>query len=73
MTVGLSVGIVLFLIAGLIIGFLIAIKIYKRNLQKNPPITKDMIRDLYAQTGRKLPERRINEIYNNAIKPAKDK
>ena len=68
LAVGLGIGIVLFLIAGLIIGYFISMKIMKRQLKKNPPISKDTIRMIYQQVGRKPSESQINEIYNRAVK-----
>ncbi|MCV3743815.1 YneF family protein [Ureaplasma sp. ES3154-GEN] len=64
--IGLSIGIVLFLIAGLIIGFVISTKVMKRQLKKNPPISKDTIRMIYSQVGRKPSEAQVNEIFNRA-------
>lgn len=68
LTIGLSIGIVLFLIAGLIIGYFVATKIMKSQLKKNPPITKETIRMIYSQVGRKPTESQINEIYNKSVK-----
>lgn len=68
LTIGLSIGIVLFLIAGLVIGYFVAVTIMKKTLKKNPPISKDTIRMIYSQVGRKPSETQINEIYNRAIK-----
>ncbi|ACI60151.1 YneF family protein [Ureaplasma urealyticum] len=68
LAVGLGIGIVLFLIAGLVIGYFVSMKIMKRQLKKNPPISKDTIRMIYQQVGRKPSESQINEIYNRAVK-----
>nr|WP_318031872.1 MULTISPECIES: YneF family protein [Ureaplasma] len=68
MKIGLSIGIVLFLIAGLIIGFFVSTKVMKRQLKKNPPISKDTIRMIYSQVGRKPTEAQVNEIFNRANK-----
>ncbi len=66
--VGLAVGIPLALIIGGIIGYVIAAKVIKKQIKENPPISKDTIRMMYQQMGRKPTEKQINEIYNRAIK-----
>lgn len=66
---GLCVGVSLAcLIIGFILGWFIARKIIKRQLKKNPPISKDTIRMIYSQVGRKPTEQQINEIYTKATK-----
>nr|WP_038079812.1 YneF family protein [Ureaplasma canigenitalium] len=69
--IGLAVGIVLFLIAGLVIGYFVAVKLFKSQLKKNPPISKDTIRMIYNQVGRKPTEAQVNEIYHRATKGTK--
>lgn len=67
--VGLAIGVGLFcLIIGFVIGWIISKKLIKKHLKKNPPISKETIRMIYAQVGRKPTEQQINEIYNKAIK-----
>jgi hypothetical protein len=66
--VGISVGIPLALLAGAALGYFIAMKVFKKQLEKNPPISKDTIRMIYQQVGRKPTEKQINEIYNKAVK-----
>lgn len=66
--VGLAVGIPLALIVGAIIGYFIATKIFKKQLKKNPPISKDTIRMIYRQVGRTPSEKQVNEIYNRVTK-----
>ncbi len=66
--VGLAVGIPLALIVGGILGYVIAAKVIKKQIKNNPPITKDTIRMMYQQMGRKPTEKQINEIYNRAVK-----
>lgn len=58
----LGLGIPLSLIAGLILGYFIAMKIFKKQLKKNPPITENQIRSMYAKMGRKPTEAQIREI-----------
>lgn len=66
---GLTIGIgILCLIIGFISGWFLARKIIKNQLKKNPPISKDTIRMIYNQVGRKPTEKQINEIYHRATK-----
>ena len=65
---GVVVGIILAILAGGIIGFFIAKYVFKKQLKKNPPITKDTIRMIYQQVGRKPTEKQINDIYRRAVK-----
>ena len=58
---GITYGIV-GLVAGLLIGFLVSRYLFKRNLQKNPPINEKMIRAMYSQMGRKPSEAQIQRI-----------
>lgn len=57
----LIVGIVC-LLAGAIAGFFIARKIFAKQLEKNPPVTRDMIRAMFMQMGRKPSEADINRV-----------
>ncbi|WP_272456645.1 YneF family protein [Mycoplasma bradburyae] len=50
------------LIAGAILGYIIAIKVFKRQMRKNPPITEAQIRSLYAQMGRKPSEAQVKQM-----------
>ncbi|CDN40740.1 YneF family protein [Mycoplasma amphoriforme] len=58
----LGLGIPLALIVGGIIGYFIAIKIFKKQLKNNPPITEAQIRSMYAKMGRKPSEAQVREI-----------
>lgn len=61
---GLAVGMVILgLIIGAIIGFFVARYVLKKQIKKNPPITKDTIRMLYSQIGRKPTEQQVNDLY----------
>lgn len=57
---------VLYLIGGLIVGgvvgFLLARKLLKKELEKNPPINENMIRAMFMQMGRKPSEKQIREV-----------
>ena len=57
----LIVGIVC-LLGGAIAGFFIARKVFANQLEKNPPITRDMIRAMFMQMGRKPSEADINRV-----------
>lgn len=66
---GLAVGLtILGIIIGLVAGFFIARTVFKKQLKKNPPISKDTIRMIYAQVGRKPTEQQVNDIYRRATK-----
>lgn len=50
------------LAVGLVIGFFVARYVFKKNLQKNPPINEKMIRAMFLQMGRKPSEAQIKQI-----------
>jgi len=56
------------LILGAVAGFFIARFVFKRQLQKNPPINEKMIRVMFAQMGRTPSEKQIREIMRNVNK-----
>ncbi len=66
--VGLAVGIPAALIVGGIIGYILSMKFFKKQMKENPPISKDTIRQIYQQVGRKPSEKQVNEIYNRMVK-----
>ncbi|MDR1782045.1 MAG: YneF family protein [Bacilli bacterium] len=47
------------LIAGLIIGYFVTQKLFKKQLAKNPPVNEKMIRAMYMSMGRKPSESQI--------------
>ena len=49
-------------IGGLVLGFLLARWLMKRELQKNPPINEKMIRAMFMQMGRKPSEAQIKAV-----------
>lgn len=57
--------IVVALIVGLVAGFIISRKLFQRELEKNPPVTKNMIRTMYMQMGRKPSEKDINRVMDS--------
>ena len=63
MAVGGIIGIVVgCLVAGAIGGFFGARWFFKKQLEKNPPITEKMVRVMLTQMGRKPSEKQVREI-----------
>ena len=52
-------------IGGLVLGFLLARWLMKRELQKNPPINEKMIRAMFLSMGRKPAEAQIKQVMKN--------
>ena len=67
--VGAFVGIIIGLILlGALLGFFISRYVFKRQLQKNPPINENMIRAMFMQMGRKPSESQIRAVMNSMKK-----
>ena len=49
-------------LVGGIVGFFVARKIFKDQLEKNPPINENMIRAMMTQMGRKPSERQVKQV-----------
>ncbi len=64
----LVIIIVLCLLAGAVIGFFASRALFKRELQKNPPINENMIRAMFMSMGRKPSEAQIRQVMNNMKK-----
>ena len=65
MSTGAWIGLlVLALVLGAVAGFFGARWFFKRQLEKNPPITEGMIRALYQSVGRKPSEADIQRTMN---------
>ena len=66
MEVGVAIGAIIgaFLV-GAIGAFLLTRYLFKKQLQKNPPINEKMIRVMFAQMGRTPSEKQIREIMRN--------
>ena len=65
MDVGSWIGIVVAaLVLGAVAGFFLARFIFKRQIEKNPPINEAMIRALYQSVGRKPSEADIQRTMN---------
>lgn len=56
---------VIALIGGAVAGFFISRYFFKRELQKNPPVTEKMIRVMLTQMGRKPSEKQVREIMHS--------
>jgi len=50
------------LVAGLIVGFIVTRNIFKRQLEKNPPINEGMIRAMMSQMGRTPSEKQVRQV-----------
>ena len=59
---------VVFLLIGLVVGFLVTKKIFEKQIKENPPINRNMIKALYSQMGRKPSEKDINRIMESMNK-----
>jgi len=53
---------VLGIVAGLVAGFFVARYVFKKQLQKNPPINEKMIRAMFMSMGRKPSEAQIKAV-----------
>ena len=53
------------LIVGFIIGFFVIRSVFTKQLEKNPPINRDMIRAMFMQMGRKPSEKDITRVINS--------
>lgn len=70
---GIVIGVIAALIIGALIGYFVAMHIFKKQLKKNPPISKDTIKMIYASCGRKPSEQQINDIYKRAMSSTNSK
>lgn len=55
---------ILCLIIGFVVGFFVIRGVFTKQIEKNPPINKDMIRAMFLEMGRKPSERDINRVIN---------
>ena len=63
MEVGVLIGTIIgCLVLGGVLGFFGARFVFKRQLEKNPPINEKMIRVMLTQMGRKPSEKQVREI-----------
>ena len=66
MEVGVAIGLIIgaFLL-GAVGAFFLTRYLFKKQLEKNPPINEKMIRVMFAQMGRTPSEKQIREIMRN--------
>nr|WP_039387811.1 YneF family protein [Mesomycoplasma flocculare] len=69
MGITIAVGIVLFVVGG-IIALVFSKKMFEKQIKENPPITENMIRAMYMQMGRKPSEAQIRAVMRS-VKNAK--
>jgi uncharacterized protein YneF (UPF0154 family) len=50
------------ILVGGVVGFIIARVVFKRYLEKNPPITEAMIRAMMSQMGRTPSEKQVRQV-----------
>ena len=50
------------LVLGAVIGFLVARKLMKKELKKNPPINEQMIKIMMSQMGRTPSQKQVNQM-----------
>ena len=53
------------LIVSFVIGFFVIRSVFTKQLEKNPPINRDMIRAMFMQMGRKPSEKDITRVMNS--------
>lgn len=53
------------LVGGLIIGFIVARVLFKRHLEKNPPVNENMIRAMMSQMGRTPSEKQVRQVMSS--------
>lgn len=56
---------ILCVIAGAVAGYFISRYVFKKQLEKNPPINEKMIRAMFMQMGRKPSEAQIRAVMNS--------
>ena len=53
---------ILALIVGLILGFYLSQRYFKKYLRENPPVNENMIRAMMMQMGRKPSEKQVRQV-----------
>ena len=56
------------LVLGAVIGFLVARKLMKKELKKNPPINEQMIKTMMSQMGRTPSQKQVNQMMKSMTK-----
>ncbi len=63
--------IVIGLVGGIIVGFLLARLYMKKYLQKNPPITEEMVKIMMGSMGRTPSQKQVNQVMKQIQKTNK--
>jgi len=63
--------IVIGLVGGIIVGFLLARLYMKKYLQKNPPITEEMVKIMMGSMGRTPSQKQVNQVMKQMKKTNK--
>ena len=50
------------MLVGAVIGFFVSRVVFKKYLEKNPPINENMIRAMMSQMGRKPSEKQVKQV-----------
>lgn len=50
------------LLVGFVVGFFVIKTVFQKQIEKNPPVNRDMIRAMFQQMGRKPSERDITKV-----------
>jgi uncharacterized protein YneF (UPF0154 family) len=50
------------MLVGAVIGFFVSRTVFKKYLEKNPPINENMIRAMMSQMGRKPSEKQVKQV-----------
>ncbi len=53
---------IIVLLVGFVAGFIVARKLFKSQLKKNPPINEKMIRAMFSQMGRTPSEKQVRAV-----------
>ncbi len=70
--IGLAVGVTVGgIIIGIFIGFAIGQKYFKKQMNDNPPITREQIKAMYRQMGHTPSEAQINQVMSAMKRSAK--
>ena len=61
------------LLVGFVVGFFVTRLIFQKQMEKNPPVTRNMIRAMFLQMGRKPSESDITRVMNTMNVPSTSK
>ena len=54
--------VIIALVVGLVLGFFISQRQFKKHLQENPPINEEVVRTMMMQMGRTPSQKQINQV-----------